>query len=1342
MSDSTRSPERKLFLRGCALAFIAWLSFGNVAWSFEVAEPRDRADLVYTYSDTICELLGFLGIDPCHTGVYVGSNTVIEAGLSYGSSVASTTLAEYESRGAGTAGLNGVPAGFRGSKVTTTVPSSAQRNQIVAYVQAKAARFTTYDLDHLNQKGGYGGLCFYGNPLCWDGFDYYNEFDCVGLAEKAYEVAGLDPVPSEGIFLTPSGQYFSSSVTQPSMEVGNGAGFSTSVKSKYWDFFYVVVPPGIASLSVSTAGNGGDVDLYVRNGFFPTESEYDCKQVSIGANEVCALSNPSAGTYGIGVFGYDYSGAAPGSGVVNYSLVASYTGPVIPSSTPTRTPTRTPTPIGTMTPSHTVTIQSGPGGNPNPVQPGAVVNLSVSASDSSGLPVTYAWSAGCSVTGVYPTFSNPNLQNPTWTAPSNPIAGQNCTICVIATAEDKSDAGCYTQTVASSQGSTTTPTRTPTQTPTPPDTVGMSVQPNDTWEIVGYPGGPFGNSNRDYTILKTGDPSATLSFSFNANSWLNPSSGSGTFYTGTETTFAFYLGGPAYSFPPGVYTTSITFTNDTNHLGDTTRTVRLTVRDPDDVCILDEYPRSGDWIKVGDRLVFRTNLGGNLANYDLFDLATKTVIRSISSVSGDFDADATYLVVGDGNDGTGGTEAGAVYLYEWATGSRVRKILNPTPIAKDHFGNAVFLNGGRLFAEAANKIGDHSANDLSGKVHVFTVPSGALVSTIQNPQPTFADYFGNDMAATGNSLFVGVKGEDGGPGVVYQFNATTLAYVRTLDNPNPALEGGSDGFGDVVYAADNWLIVGAWGEDLGCQSCGALYAYNATTGALVHTFQNPMLSFNAFGNGRRTIAVSGDMLLAGAPSQQGAGVLLGSGMAFVFNLATGGQIGTFPNPVPAFDVQFGSEVAFNNDHFLVGRNDKIYELDFGVCDMPTPTVTPTNSPSATISPTTSPTSSPPPNTITITVTPTVTHTPTRTNTPTQTPTNTPSPTFTPTATGTSTPTQTPTQASTPTSTSTNTSTATPTWTLSPTSTSASTPTPTATPTATAPGTSAPTYTATPSPTWTPTSTATATFTATTPAPTPAGCTGDCNADNHVTVDEILTMVNVALGNTPLLNCEAGDANHDGQITVDEILTAVNNALNGCPVHISGAIRYYSNGIPVPGVVVELVESTGATTLSAQTDANGQFAFDAVSAGSWQVEPLKSGDLGNAINIQDAVAILQSVVGALTLNAQQDMACDVNGDGTVDNVDAVLIMQYTVGNLTRFPAASLCGSDWIFVPVPSAAGNESVTQPLISGGTCQPGSITFDPISAEAANQDFEAILIGDCNLSWPSEGAPTPAAGG
>jgi len=60
-----------------------------------------------------------------------------------------------------------------------------------------------------------------------------------------------------------------------------------------------------------------------------------------------------------------------------------------------------------------------------------------------------------------------------------------------------------------------------------------------------------------------------------------------------------------------------------------------------------------------------------------------------------------------------------------------------------------------------------------------------------------------------------------------------------------------------------------------------------------------------------------------------------------------------------------------------------------------------------------------------------------------------------------------------------------------------------------------------------------------------GCFGDCDGNGSVTVGELLTIVNIALGNADVSSCNPGDANHDGQITVDEILAAVNNALNGC-----------------------------------------------------------------------------------------------------------------------------------------------------------------------------------------------------
>ncbi|MBP1688259.1 MAG: cartilage oligomeric matrix protein, partial [Deltaproteobacteria bacterium] len=60
-----------------------------------------------------------------------------------------------------------------------------------------------------------------------------------------------------------------------------------------------------------------------------------------------------------------------------------------------------------------------------------------------------------------------------------------------------------------------------------------------------------------------------------------------------------------------------------------------------------------------------------------------------------------------------------------------------------------------------------------------------------------------------------------------------------------------------------------------------------------------------------------------------------------------------------------------------------------------------------------------------------------------------------------------------------------------------------------------------------------------------GCVGDCGSDSTVSVDELLRMVNIALGNVPRTDCVAGDNNGDRGITVDEILSAVNNALNGC-----------------------------------------------------------------------------------------------------------------------------------------------------------------------------------------------------
>lgn len=63
--------------------------------------------------------------------------------------------------------------------------------------------------------------------------------------------------------------------------------------------------------------------------------------------------------------------------------------------------------------------------------------------------------------------------------------------------------------------------------------------------------------------------------------------------------------------------------------------------------------------------------------------------------------------------------------------------------------------------------------------------------------------------------------------------------------------------------------------------------------------------------------------------------------------------------------------------------------------------------------------------------------------------------------------------------------------------------------------------------------------------TPVSCVGDCDGSSEVTVDELVTGVNIALGSLPLSACRSFDTDTDGAVTVDELVRAVNDALAGC-----------------------------------------------------------------------------------------------------------------------------------------------------------------------------------------------------
>ena len=184
-------------------------------------------------------------------------------------------------------------------------------------------------------------------------------------------------------------------------------------------------------------------------------------------------------------------------------------------------------------------------------------------------------------------------------------------------------------------------------------------------------------------------------------------------------------------------------------------------------------------------------------------------------------------------------------------------------------------------SEVTNPLGQDS-----GRAFIFNVTTGALVQTLNNPnafRTTSLDGFGESVAISGNYAIVGAPGENGDntlyiqqAGIAYIFNVTTGALVHTLNNPDPIFFGR---FGFSVDISGNYAIVGA-----GSSSFDKAYIFNVTTGALVHTLNNPNAFGTTIGDGfGQSVAISDNYVIVGARGEDDVSAS-SSGKAYVYEL--------------------------------------------------------------------------------------------------------------------------------------------------------------------------------------------------------------------------------------------------------------------------------------------------------------------------------------------------------------------------------------------------------------------------------------------------------------------------
>ena len=166
-----------------------------------------------------------------------------------------------------------------------------------------------------------------------------------------------------------------------------------------------------------------------------------------------------------------------------------------------------------------------------------------------------------------------------------------------------------------------------------------------------------------------------------------------------------------------------------------------------------------------------------------------------------------------------------------------------------------------------------------------------LSHTLDNPNAystSAADFFGYPVSISDSYAIVGAYGEDDaggtGSGKAYIFNPSTGALLHTLDNPNAYGTSQFDSFGHAVSISDSYAIVGAYAEDdAGGGNVGKAYIFNPSTGALLYTLHNPNAYSTSVGDRfGAAVSISNSYAIVSAYVEDDAGGN-SSGKAYIFN---------------------------------------------------------------------------------------------------------------------------------------------------------------------------------------------------------------------------------------------------------------------------------------------------------------------------------------------------------------------------------------------------------------------------------------------------------------------------
>lgn len=256
-----------------------------------------------------------------------------------------------------------------------------------------------------------------------------------------------------------------------------------------------------------------------------------------------------------------------------------------------------------------------------------------------------------------------------------------------------------------------------------------------------------------------------------------------------------------------------------------------------------------------------------------------------------------WIFIGIPRSNFGATDSGRLAVFHsdglggWI---EVQSLQSPALAAGDRFGEAVTVDGGRLFVGAPRD--DVGTVSNQGSVHEFVEVDGLWIHSAQITAPDGAanDLFGEAVSSDGNSLLISAQGRDIS-GVVN----CGCAYTCTLASDGTWLFGSSPlvsanieaeaRFGWHLAVSGPRAVIGAWNADIGPEGSAIIDAGSAEVfirrgnGSWNRQAVLTADIAGAFDTYGRAIALHGTSLAVSAPmSDIGGGA---SGMVFIYSLS-------------------------------------------------------------------------------------------------------------------------------------------------------------------------------------------------------------------------------------------------------------------------------------------------------------------------------------------------------------------------------------------------------------------------------------------------------------------------